>query len=533
MKTLIMTFNAKYIHTSLALRLLKANTTHPCDMREFTIKESIDDVIEQVKHYDVIGVSVYIWNVETTLAFVKRLKAVNPAVFIVLGGPEVTYDSKAYVTYVDAVIKGEGEVAFDALLTALKQNLPLNTVPHITTLTIDNPFHELDVSRIALPYALENDYANRINYIETSRGCPYLCSYCMASLEKKVRYFPIEQIKNAILDLIDKGARTFKFLDRTFNTHVDRTLDFFHFLYGLTTPGLSFQFEITGDLLHPKIIKDINTYAPTPRIRFEIGIQSTNYETNLLVRRIQNNSKLFQNILALQSGKKVDLHLDLIAGLPKEDISSFEKTFNDVIALRPKELQLGFLKCLKGTQLASDAPLYGYVFDTVAPYEIVQNDALSKEDIAIIKEVEYVLNVFYNKSFFPTFMPALLDTSDNPFSLFRAIYRMHNKKHHYQLRDLALTLDAYVSSNYPELRKLLLFDYLNYHDVKPPLYLSPLPKSVKNHLLKTWHLTHLANYSIDTLYKYSLVTVLADTYFVAIYLPDRKEILSIQEKRTD
>ncbi len=407
MKTIVTTLNAKYIHTCLALRYLKAyaEPEFPVEIVEFTIKDPAMNIVTELfsKQPDVIGFSCYIWNIEETIPVINMLKKIAPEVTIGLGGPEVSYETEYWMKRlpeVDAIVIGEGEATFKELLSTLKNGQDLENVKGIAyrsngEITFTHPREKLDLNEIPSPFRFEDDLPHlpkRITYVETSRGCPFSCQFCLSSIEMGVRYFDIERMKEELLFLMDHGAKTIKFVDRTFNIKRDYALEMFQFLIDNHREGCVFQFEITADIMRPEIIEFLNEHAPPGLFRFEIGVQSTNDETNRLIKRRQNFEKLANIVTMIKNGGKIVQHLDLIAGLPKEDYASFRKTFNDVFALKPEELQLGFLKLLRGTGLRIQAKELGYIYMDHAPYEILGNDVLSFAEIAKIKQVEDVLN---------------------------------------------------------------------------------------------------------------------------------------------
>ena len=302
MKTLLIGINAKYIHPNLAIRLLKANTEEECEIKEFNIKDSYEKIYKSISEYDVLAFSCYIWNIELIKKILFEAKKDNK--IIILGGPEVSYNAEFYLknNLADYVIKNEGEEAFDLLLQKINgKNIDIDSIPNLyyeNKYTFDK-YVDLNTKKMA--YDLLDDIENQIVYIETSRGCPYKCGYCMASLDNKVRFFNIEEIKKQIKILIEKGARIFKFLDRTFNANKKNFLSLIDFIIENHREYNSFQFEITGDLLSEEIIHYINDHSPKNLFRFEIGIQSTNILANQAVGRIQNNEKLFNNIRLIQN----------------------------------------------------------------------------------------------------------------------------------------------------------------------------------------------------------------------------------------
>ncbi len=411
MKTILTTLNAKYIHTSLSIRYLKAyaEPDFSVQLAEYTIKDPIMNIVSDLyaKKPDVVGFSCYIWNIEETMKVIAMLKKINPNLCIILGGPEVTYDVSDWLDTIpgaDFIIIGEGEVTFKDLLTELSGEQNFKRIGGIAyrkagKKIIQPQIGKLDLKIIPSPYRFEEDLdalAKRVVYIETSRGCPFNCQFCLSSIEVGVRYFDREKIKDDIRYLMDNGAKTIKFVDRTFNISRSYAMDMFQFLIDEHRPGTVFQFEITADIMRPEVIQFLNEQAPAGLFRFEIGVQSTNDYTNELVHRKQNFEKLTRTVNMVKEGEKIDQHLDLIAGLPEEDYHSFQKTFDDVFALRPEELQLGFLKMLRGTGLRIRANEHDYIYSDHAPYEILGNNVLSFDDIIRIKQVEDVLEKYWN-----------------------------------------------------------------------------------------------------------------------------------------
>ncbi|CDN46159.1 Radical SAM domain protein [Paenibacillus sp. P22] len=414
MKVVLTTLNAKFIHTSLALRCLKAyaEKDFPIEIAEYTIKDPVMNIVSDLysKNPDVIGFSVYIWNIEETIKVIRILRKIAPDVRIVMGGPEVSYDTAEWMEKlpeVDFIIFGEGEETFHHLLQEIdgegKYHLVFGLAyrklrengPEVRV-NIGRP--KLNLAELPSPHRFPEDresLANRVVYFETSRGCPFSCSFCLSSIEVGVRYFDIERTKADLLYLIEAGAKTIKFVDRTFNIKRDYALEMFKFLIE-NHGGCVFQFEITADIMRPEVLDYLAEHAPPGIFRFEIGVQSTNDVTNEAVQRRQNWNKLVRTVTKVKESGKIDQHLDLIAGLPHEDYDTFRKTFNDVFDLRPEELQLGFLKMLRGTGLRIDADKYGYVYADQAPYEILGNNLMPFSDLIRIKRVEDVLEKYWN-----------------------------------------------------------------------------------------------------------------------------------------
>ena len=354
----------------------------------------------------------------------------------------------------------------------------------------------------------------------------------MASLDNKLRFFNIDEIKDTIIKLNNNGARVYKFLDRTFNANKKNFIELIDFIIANHKPYNSFQFEITGDLLSEEIIDYINEHAPINLFRFEIGIQSTNIEANLAVGRIQNNEKLFANIKRIQNKGIIDLHLDLIAGLPYEDYNSFINTFNEVVALRPLELQLGFLKLLCGTKLYYEKEKYGYIYQEEAPYEIIRNNFMNEDDIKNIHICEDSFEKYYNNKIYRKSIMLILDTIDNPYMFFYdlGVYSMNKQKE--RLEDSFKVLDDFCKSlpNYDEIHQSLIIDYLSYYNLKPKAWWDERlsTKDKKDRLRKLFE-NNLINFSLEDLYKYSMLVDLKNLSILAIYKSNDKYIKIIEE----
>ncbi|QBK26667.1 B12-binding domain-containing radical SAM protein [Ureibacillus thermophilus] len=489
---ILTTLNAKYIHTNLAIRYLKAYARPEFDpaIVEFTIKEPTLNIVTELyqRKPDVVGFSCYIWNIEETIKVIQMLKAVSPKTKIVLGGPEVSYDVPYWLRrlegLVDFIIMGEGEYSFKQLLKFLHEEIPLEEVPGIAYLkdgkmNIHPQPKKIDLREMPSPFRFEEDrdsISNRIQYIETSRGCPFSCQFCLSSIEVGVRYFDREKIKDDIRYLMANGAKTIKFVDRTFNISRRYAMDMFQFLIDEHVPGVVFQFEITADIMRPEVIQFLNENAPGGLFRFEIGVQSTNDLTNELVKRKQNFEKLKRTVTMVKEGGKIDQHLDLIAGLPEEDYASFRKTFNDVFEMRPEELQLGFLKLLRGTGLRIEAEKFGYTYVDIAPYEILSNNVLSFDDIIRIKQAEDVLEKYWNTHRMDDTVEYLVtEVFETPFDFFQNFGAFWEEKGWsrigHQLEDLFTRLDEFLRTlpnvNLGIVHSLMKLDFLSKQQFHP------------------------------------------------------------------
>jgi anaerobic magnesium-protoporphyrin IX monomethyl ester cyclase len=491
MNVVVSTLNAKYIHTSLALRYLKAYSGREFDVEiaEYTIKDPVMNIVTDLykRRPDVLGFSCYIWNIEETIKIIQMVKKIMPGLTIILGGPEVSYDTEYWMRRIqeaDFIVMGEGEETFHHLLTELRDG---TRKWHMVfgaayrkgeEVVVNPPRPKLVLDTIPTPHRFQEDIPqlpNRVVYFETSRGCPFSCQFCLSSVEVGVRYFDMDRTKRDLEYLVASGAKLVKFVDRTFNIKRDYAMDIFGHLIK-NHGGCTFQFEITADIMRPEVLDFLAGNAPKGLFRFEVGVQSTNEVTNQLVQRKQNFEKLSRTVRMVKESGSIDQHLDLIAGLPEEDYASFKKTFNDVFALRPEELQLGFLKMLRGTGMRRDAAKYGYLYMDQAPYEILGNDILPFEDVVRIKRVEDVLEKYWNAHRLDRTMEYLLaEEFPSPFDFFQDFgdywEEMGWSKIGHQLEDLFTRLDAFLKVRglrRPEVvLGLMKLDYFMNHKYKP------------------------------------------------------------------
>ncbi|WP_036717329.1 B12-binding domain-containing radical SAM protein [Paenibacillus sp. JCM 10914] len=490
MKVILSTLNAKYIHTSLAIRCLKAYSEKDFDIEltEYTIKDPVMNIVSDLfqRKPDVIGFSCYIWNIEETIKVIDIVKKIMPEVTIILGGPEVSYDTDYWMNRllnVDFIVMGEGEETFHHLLQTIEGDRKFHFVYGVAyrkqNEVIVNPGRPKSVlAELPSPHRFAEDIPHlgkRVVYFETSRGCPFSCQFCLSSIEVGVRYYDIERTKSDILYLIDQGAKLIKFVDRTFNIKRDYALEMFEFLIE-NHGGCVFQFEITADIMRPEVLDYLAQNAPPGIFRFEIGVQSTNDPTNELVKRRQNFTKLSRTVTMIKDSGKIDQHLDLIAGLPEENYDTFRKTFNDVFALGPEELQLGFLKMLRGTGLRIDADKYKYTYMDHAPYEILGSDVLPFSDIVRLKRLEDVLEKYWNAHRMDHTLHYLMKHEfSSPFDFFQEFGDYWEgqgwQKIGHQLEDLFTRLTAFLefrqTPRMDVISGLMKFDYFLGHKYKP------------------------------------------------------------------
>lgn len=498
MRLLLTTLNAKYIHLNLAIRLLyELNADHEgLAWCEFTIRERPEDVARQCVDYEVVAFSCYIWNITQTLAVARALKAMRPDIQVLLGGPEVSYDWHDIIARpeVDFIITGEGETPFQEFLRCWPQ---VEQVPALiykkdgeVVCQPEMGRFDLEKYRFALPYRHDDPETlrNKVLYVETSRGCPYKCEFCLASLDNQVRYLPVESIKINLLYLMEHG-RVIKFLDRTFNVKRAFTLDIFRFILEHHRPENVFQFEITADIIHPDIIQFIQEEVPKGLFRFEIGIQTVNQKANLAVSRKQNFEKTRNIIRQLQD--KVEMHLDLIVGLPFDEWEDIRYSFEEVFGLFAPELQLGFLKFLKGTPVREKYEEHGYVFDPEPPYQIIESRFLSRVELHRITLLEHALEIYWNKKRAPhtlRYVTARHGIFDFLLGL-GTLFAAHKQPGEaYGLEELYHILRDFTLQYAPEdaiLQEMVVLDYYLNHKIKPrPLGTEEPERREKNLLLQ-------------------------------------------------
>lgn len=479
MTVLLTTLNAKYIHTNLAIRLLYDlnKDFEGLAWKEFTIKENRDEAAAYCAKYNIVAFSCYIWNITQTLDLCSRIKALNPETKILLGGPEVSYEWEEIIalTHVDYIICGEGEIPFTEFLTHYPEHLDL--VPSLVrkenaSILYNSETRNFDLINYMglMPYRHDNpeELGNKVLYMETSRGCPYKCEFCLASLDNKVRYLPMDTIRETLLYMMQNG-KVVKFLDRTFNVKKAFTIEIFQFILDNYRPGNVFQFEITADIIHPDIVAFIREKVPNGLFRFEIGIQTVNQKANLEVQRKQNFYKTAAVVKQLDD--IIEMHLDLIVGLPFDYWDDVKFSIEEVFKLYPPELQLGFLKFLKGTPLR-DKDEHGFVFDPQPPYQLIESKYLSKEELAAVVRLEHALEIYWNKKRAEHSLRYITEH----YSIFEFLLGLgtffgeKREYHKYTLSDVYEILLEFATLHYSDdliLRQLIALDYYLYYKVRP------------------------------------------------------------------
>ena len=436
-KVILAALNAKYIHSNLALRYLSRfqnnNQKHHVETMEFTINQRLDFIAEELfrKQPDVVLFSCYIWNVEMLRQLCPILKKIMPDCVIGFGGPEVSYESETFLREnpaVDFVMRGEGELVFTKYLEHLDAGNPA-TLGEIESLTYrqgDEIFstpqmHPMDLALLPFPY--ENDFSdvqNQIIYYESSRGCPYHCGYCLSSVENGVRFVPLDKVLPDLQKFLDKNVPQVKFIDRTFNCKKSHAMAIWKYLHEHDNGVTNFHFEITADLIDQETIDFLKTVRKG-LFQFEIGVQSTNPQTIRAINRNVDFAALSEIVQQIKDGGNIHQHLDLIAGLPYEDYDSFGRSFNDVYALHPEQLQLGFLKVLKGSMLHQKQKEFEIVYHDTAPYEVLTTHELPYADTLRLKYVEEMVETYYNSGRFLNTLAYLVPLYESPFAFFEAL----------------------------------------------------------------------------------------------------------------
>jgi radical SAM superfamily enzyme YgiQ (UPF0313 family) len=425
MKTLLVGINSKYIHTCLAVWYLKAAIPYIKNtaVREFTINDSQDNILAEIyrEKPDILAFSCYIWNIGTVLSLTQEIKKLLPDSTIILGGPEVSYNSDEILKsnkQIDFVISGEGETAFPILINDLyegsKQYITLGGISYRNSgSVISNKGFNLvgEIDEIQSPYTCElmETTANRIVYYESSRGCPFSCSYCISSTFNGVRFFSIDRVKSDIGEILEYNPRLIKFVDRTFNCHRQRAKEILRYIVSLECNTI-FHFEAAADLFDSEML-DILEMAPKGRIQLEIGIQTVNPKTLKEIDRVTDIAVLTQNVMKILERGNIHVHLDLIAGLPYEDFESFKMSFRYVYNMRPHQLQLGFLKMLKGSRIREEADKHGFAFRNHAPYEVLKNKYITYDELLVLKDVEEVFERYYNSNRFQATLDYMISGS--------------------------------------------------------------------------------------------------------------------------
>lgn len=440
MRVLLAALNAKYVHTNLALRYLRASIRPEFPdvlLKEYTINDSLDRMAGEIYEAkaDVIGFSCYIWNLNETLAVIRRLRPVCPHVRIVLGGPEVSFEPEEFLSRspeIDAVVSGEGEKTFLELIRAWRAGREPAGIAGLAwrrgrEIIRNRGFAPLlALNELPFPYDEEEDFQGRLVYVETTRGCPFNCQYCLSSTIKGVRFLEPERFRVILRKVLQMGALTVKFVDRTFNVNKAHALRILDIVREEAKPypdkEIRVHCEIAGELLDEEWLFYLKQY-PQNLVQFEIGVQSTHEPTLAAISRPQNFERWRHYVQEIKEWGTIPLHLDLIAGLPLENRSDFRTSFNDVYAVEPDMLQLGFLKVLRGSGLRAQAERYGLVYAPDPPYTVLETNVLAHAEILQFKRMEELVDKYYNSGRFYHTLKELVRIFPSPFDFYDAFAR--------------------------------------------------------------------------------------------------------------
>ena len=461
------------------MRYLKAFTKDldfQGDIKEFSINDRVENILEGIieEKPDVVAFSCYIWNMEFVNRLAELIKLVDPNIEILYGGPEVSYEGKEFLENHEGeyVIVGEGEKTFREFVL---YKLGEGKIEDIKGLNykrdgkvFENPKRpEMDMNELVFPYTYEEDINNKIVYYEASRGCPFKCKYCLSSVMHGVRFLDVERVKKELKYFMERGLKLVKFVDRTFNCNREYTVELLKYLSEQDTET-RFHFEVAADLLTEEQIEILNN-APKGRFQLEVGVQTTNNEVLHNINRYITYENIKEKVLKVAAGKNVMQHLDLIAGLPGEDLESFKKSFNDVHDIRPDEIQLGFLKLLKGSSMREEAKKWGIVYSPYAPYEIIRSKDISYEELLLLKKVEAMVDKYYNSCKFNNVIKFFLNIYDKPFDFYYDLAMFFEEKGNFKrsignVEYYKILLDFYLEKIGGEdeglFKEVLKFDYL-------------------------------------------------------------------------
>ena len=441
MKILLAACNAKYIHSNPAVYDLRAFADCYRDsilLREYTINQTKDEVMKDIfrSGADIVCFSCYIWNISYIRNLLPDLKKILPGTAFWAGGPEVSFDGENFLKEnpsLTGIMMGEGESTFlDLAAYYLEGKGSLEAIPGIIYRRDDKMIHNglrelMDLSQVPFTYEHVEDFANRIIYYESSRGCPFSCSYCLSSVDKKLRFRELSLVKKELQFFLDKKVPQVKFVDRTFNCRHDHAMEIWQYIYDHDNGITNFHFEVSADLIREEELELMSRMRPG-LIQLEIGVQSTNPETIQAIRRTMNLDRLKKTVAQIKSYGNIHQHLDLIAGLPYEDYQSFRNSFCQVYRMEPDQLQLGFLKVLKGSAMYEEAAQYQILYKEKEPYEVLSTRWLSYEEILKLKMVESMVEVYYNSGQFQNTLNWLVSAWSSPFDFYESLGEFYEEK---------------------------------------------------------------------------------------------------------
>ncbi|MBQ8625354.1 MAG: B12-binding domain-containing radical SAM protein [Agathobacter sp.] len=569
MRILLTAVNAKYIHSNLAVYSLKAAAKEYAQMveiAEFTINNQADYILEQIykRKPDVLCFSCYIWNLTIIEEVIREYHKLCPQVPIWVGGPEVSFEVEAFLKehpQVKGVMMGEGEETFCQLCKyyaigqgqIVGEKLDLKNILGIAYRDSNETGEQIQVnewreimsmSDIPFCYDKMEDFSNRIIYYESSRGCPFSCSYCLSSVDKKLRFRDIELVKEELQFFIDQKVPQIKFVDRTFNCHHDHAMAIWRYIKDHDNGVTNFHFEISADLLNEEELELISQMRPG-LIQLEIGVQSTNEVTIQEIHRTMKLERLKEIVRRVKSFGNIHQHLDLIVGLPYEDYDTFRKSFNDIYELQPNQLQMGFLKVLKGSYMYEHAAEYGIIYHDNPPYEVMATNWLSYDDVLKMKRIEEMLEVYYNSGQFEITMKVLKHKFDSAFDMFQKLgdyYEAHGYfgMSHSRIKRCEILMD-FVKEEWRDcldakavcecIRQALVFDlYYRENSKSRPAWAGDSGefKPITHFYCRNGKMSHVEPFNYDFLGDFSQFPEYQSKVFWVLYSYDRRDPLNHQ-----
>lgn len=560
MKLLLVALNAKYIHSNLAVHSLKAAAgkyKEKIEIAEFTINNSLDYILEEIykRKPDVLMFSCYIWNISLIEKLIREFHKICPNIPIWLGGPEVSYEVEGFIRKhkeVTGVMMGEGEETFAQLCEyyveagekGLKNILGIAYRKEEDEVVV-NPWRPiLDMSKLPFVYEKMDDFSNRIIYYESSRGCPFSCSYCLSSVDKKLRFRDINLVKEELQFFIDQKVPQVKFVDRTFNCQHEHAMEIWRYICEHDNGITNFHFEISADLIREEELELMKQMRPG-LIQLEIGVQSTNEKTIKEIHRTMNLNRLKEVVEHIKDFGNIHQHLDLIAGLPFEDYATFRNSFDDIYKLRPNQLQMGFLKVLKGSYMYEKAKEYEILYHDEPPYEVLSTKWLSYEDVRKMKRVEEMLEVYYNSGQYEMTMKVLDIAFESAFEMYQKLGDFYEAKgyfgmSHSRIKRCEILID-FLEQEWKEveekeewlccIRESLLFDLYYRENCKSrPTWASDAGnfKTVTHFYCKNGKLSHVEPFHFDFLSINEELPAYTEEMVWVQFFYDRRDPLSHQ-----
>ena len=563
MKILLTAINAKYIHSNLAVYSLKAAANayqENVEIAEFTINNQADYILEEIykRKPDVLMCSCYIWNITMVETILAEFHKLCPEVPIWLGGPEVSFEVETYLELhpeVTGIMMGEGEETFCELCDYYTKDKAEDALQEVLGIAYRNANGEINVnswrsilsmSEIPFCYDEMEDFSNRIIYYESSRGCPFSCSYCLSSVDKKLRFRDLNLVKKELQFFIDQKVPQVKFVDRTFNCHHEHAMAIWKYILEHDNGVTNFHFEISADLINEEELALMKCMRPG-LIQLEIGVQSTNEVTIREIHRTMKIERLKEVVKTIKSFGNIHQHLDLIAGLPYEDYETFQKSFDKIYALEPNQLQMGFLKVLKGSYMYEHAKEYGILYHNNPPYEVLSTKWLSYDDVLKMKRIEEMLEVYYNSGQFEIAMKVLRCCYASAFEMFEKLGNFYEEKKlfgmsHSRIKRCEILLDFVekewqgrddASELYECMRQALIFDlYYRENSKSRPVWAGDvgLFKKVTHFYCKNGKMSHVEPFSYDFIGMEKALPVLQKESLWALFSYDQRDVLSHQAK---